>query len=277
VPALAEARLHFPAASKTAVMKELVRETTRYTVENPGSNVTLVPGSEKDSPKPGYYEALVSFIGKAAHSSLPAKGHNAALDALSFFSDIETLPAPVRAFIQFLAFVGAESDGSNLQIASTHPFVGDTTSVLSLVSVGATGGDANLNIRPTMGLPCETVMAKVNEAARAYSDLTGLEITVDENERMLEAIYLDPDKPGVGGFLRSLQAAYEAVTGEPGEIRAIGGTTYAKALPNCCAFGPVKNGVDEELAHQADEHLAVSSIRRNALIYGLSIALMGHQ
>lgn len=100
---------------------------------------------------------------------------------------------------------------------------------------------------------------------------------MDENERMLEAIYLDPDKPGVGGFLRSLQAAYEAVTGEPGEIRAIGGTTHAKALPNCCAFGPVKNGVDEELAHQADEHLAVSSIRRNALIYGLSIALMGHQ
>lgn len=275
VPALAEAILRFPVEAKHMVMKEMVRETTRFTVENVDSNITLVPNNEAESEAVGYYESLISFIGKSAHSSTPAKGHNAIVDALRFFSDIETLPPPVRAFVQFLAFIGSTSDGTNLQINSTHPFVGDTTAVMSLLEINQKGGWANMNIRPTMGFPCVGVMDKVKEAARSFSDLSGLQIEVVETERLLDAIFLDPSMPGVDGFLRSLQTAYEMVTGEKGEMRAIGGTTYAKALPNCCAFGPVKMGVDEELAHQADEHLAVASIHRNALIYGLSIALMG--
>lgn len=273
VPGLAEVRLRFPVDKKHEVMKELVRETTRFTVENRGSNVTLMP-NDTDAAPAGYYEALVSFIGKSAHSSTPAQGHNANLDALKFFSDIETMPAPVRAFIQFLAFVGAESDGSTLQIESDHPFVGATTSVLSLLSVGPERGEATLNVRPTMGLPCKRVVELAEAAAAAFGEASGLEIAVSDGGRRVEAIYLDPERPGVSEFLTSLQQAFEAVTGQEGKLTAIGGTTYAKALPNCCAFGPVMLGADEELAHQANERLAVASIKRNALIYGLSIALM---
>jgi succinyl-diaminopimelate desuccinylase len=276
VPALAECVLRFPSQSRTEVMKELVRETTRFTVENPGSNVTLLPNNDKESAADGTYEALVSFVGKAAHSSLPDKGHNALADALKFFSDIETLPPPVRAFIQFLAFAAATPDGSNLQLDSTHPFVGATTAVLTLSNIGPTGGSGMLNVRPTMGLTCDTVLEQARAAAAAFADTTGLEIEVSvRGGRTLDAIYLDPDKPGIGDFLAALRGGFEAVTGQPGTPMAIGGTTYAKAIPNCCAFGPCLPGTDEELAHQADEHLAVDSIRRNTLIYGLSLALMG--
>ncbi len=274
VPALTEILLRFPVEAKTDVMKELVRETTRFTVENPGSNVTLVPNNDEESEEVGYYEALLSFVGKAAHSSTPHHGHNAIIDSLKFFSDIETMPRSVRAFIQFLAYTCSDPSGANLAIDSEHPFVGKTTNVISLIDIGPEGGSANLNIRPTMGLTVKEVITKVQEAARLFNDATGLEISADFDGRAIDAIYLDPERPGIGEFLESLKNAYQAVTGEEGECVAIGGTTYAKALPNTCAFGPVKIGVDEELAHQADERLSVDSIKRNALIYALSIALM---
>ncbi len=276
VPDTAEVILRFPVESKSEVMKELVRETTRFTVEQPGSNVTLVPNNEEDSEAQGYYEALATFLGKAAHSSTPDKGHNALADALRFFADIETLPETVQAFVQFLAVIAAETDGSSLRIDSTHEFVGDTTAVLTVLDIGPEGGKALVNVRPTMGQDGPTVMEKAREAAGAFGRLTGLEVEVSRTGNGVEAIYLDPDQPAIGDFLGSLRKAYELVVGERCEQVAIGGTTYAKAFPNCCAFGPVLPGVDEALAHQADEHMAVDSIMRNALIYGLSAALMAN-
>lgn len=275
VPSLTEAILRFPVEQKHPVMKELVRETTQFTVDNPGSNVTLVPNNEKDSEAAGYYEALVSFIGKAAHSSTPANGHNAIKDALRFFADIEALPAPVRGFIQFLAIVSAEDSGANLGIDCRHDFVGDTTCVISLLDIGAEGGQATLNIRPTMGITTAQVKEQLLAAAAKFSEVTGLDIETSGFHRMMEPIYMDPEQPAVAKFLDSLRNGYQAVTGEPGELQSIGGTTYAKALPNCCAFGPIKLGTDPELAHQCDERLSVDSIKRNALIYGLSLALLG--
>ncbi len=275
VPDLAEVLLRFPVESKTDVMKELVRETTRFTVENPGSNVTLVPNNEEASAANGYYESLVSFIGKAAHSSHPTAGHNAATDALRFFADIETLPPSVRAFIQFLAFASAETDGTNLAVAQDHDFVGATTAVLTLLEVGPQGGWAVINIRPTVGLTAQEVIDRVRAAAETFTEATGLIFEVEPEGVLHDAIFLDPDQPGVGPFLASLRKAYELATGEDAPLVAVGGTTYAKAFPNACAFGPIQNHVDPELAHQADERMSLDSIRRNALVYGLSVALMG--
>lgn len=274
IPALAEVRLRFPLEAKHEVMKELVRETTRYTVENTGANVTLVPNDDKESAAGGTYEALVSFLGRAAHSSQPEKGHNALADALQFFCDIETLPRDVYSFIQFLAMLAVDSDGSALRVESAHDFVGATSAPLTLARITATGGEGTLNVRPTMGMPCATVLENAKTFAKAFGEHSGLEIKVDVETTLYDAIYLDPELPGVGPFLDSLMGAYAAVTGREAECVSIGGTTYAKALPNCCAFGPVLPGVDEGLAHQADERMAIDSIKRNALIYGLAVALL---
>jgi len=274
IPSLTEVKLRFPVTAKHEVMKELVRETTRFTIENAGANVTLVPSDDRALEAEGTYEALVSFIGKAAHSSIPQKGHNAAVDALRFFSDIEALPPVVRTFIQFLAYIGADHEGETLGIASEHDFVGKTTSALTLVAIGPEGGDANLNIRPTMGLTCEEVEARCREAIAAFQEASGLEIELAEHSRCVDAIYLDPSRTEVAHFLGALQGAFESVTGKSGKPTSVGGTTYSKGFPNCCAFGPVLEGVDEELAHQPNECLAVTSIQRNALIYGLSLVLM---
>ena len=46
---------------------------------------------------------------------------------------------------------------------------------------------------------------------------------------------------------------------------AIGGGTYAKALPNVVAFAPFPNALPE-LAHQADEYIGIDELMASILV-----------
>ncbi len=75
------------------------------------------------------------------------------------------------------------------------------------------------------------------------------------------------DSPLVTGLME----AYREVTGDcKSQPLAIGGATYARALPNAIAFGPLFPW-EEELAHEANEFMAVDSLKKmtEILICGL--------
>jgi succinyl-diaminopimelate desuccinylase len=63
---------------------------------------------------------------------------------------------------------------------------------------------------------------------------------------------------------------YEERTGEKASLLAIGGGTYARALKNGVAFGPLFPG-KEETAHQTDEHIEVEDLLKAAAIYAQAI------
>jgi succinyl-diaminopimelate desuccinylase len=270
VPDLCELTIHYPKAERDAILKELFAVTTQFTVDNPPASITLLPDKARDLGN-GREELLISFLGKSAHGSLPEKGHNAALDALKFVADTETFPEPARLFARFLHVGCSDFLGNKLDIASRHDFVGATTVNLGIVKIDGTEGQATINVRATLGMDRKEVIKRAGALAKAYAERTGLDLSITGEERGFNAHYLDPKL--AGRFLTGLQEGFQAVTGELPELRAIGGTTYAKAMPNCCAFGPIlESAGEEELAHQADEHISVDSQIRNTKIYGLSIA-----
>lgn len=271
VPSGCEIAIRFPRAHRTDVMKELVRTTTEFVVENAGSNITLQPNKEREIAA-DRHESVISFVGKSAHASTPEKGHNAIVDAVQFLKDIETFPEAVRRFCAFLHFAGAQTDGEPLGLKREHDFIGATTVCLALADIRANGGRALLNIRPTMGLTAAETLEKCREAADAFGKAAGISVKTSHRGEMRDAIFLDPSEPRVAPFIAALREGFEIVTGEPGDLRAIGGTTYAKAIPNCCAFGSVLD--EPELAHQTDERMPVESIVRNAKIYGTSLGLL---
>ncbi len=273
VPRLCELTIRFPKEHRSDVMKELVRTTTQYVVDHEGANVTLQPNREREI-GPDRFESAVSFLGKAAHASTPAEGHNAIVDALDFIRDIETLPLTLRKFAAFAYLAGSDTTGANLGIDATHDFIGDTTVCLAIAEIRPTGGRAVLNIRPTMGSITANVVAKMKQLAEQYSQQLGVEITVEQKGKALDAIFLDPENPKVAPFIQSLRQGFELVTGRPAKLKAVGGTTYAKAFPNCCAFGPILTPDEPSIIHQPDERVPVESIIRNAKIYGTSIGLM---
>ncbi|MDK2972324.1 MAG: succinyl-diaminopimelate desuccinylase, partial [Candidatus Sumerlaeota bacterium] len=271
VPSLCELTLRFPSQARNEVMKELVRSTTEFVVQNRDANVTMQPARERDLDD-GRHESAVSFIGRAAHAARPDMGHNAIVDALAFIMDLETFPAPLRAFSAFLHLAGMTTNGASLGLDKEHPFIGETSACLALLELRPEGGRAVLNVRPTMGLTCAEVLDKCRAAAAIWKEQTGLAIEVYEKTRGMDAIYLDPASPVASPFLESLQQGFELVTEQKGELRSIGGTTYAKALPNCCAFGPTLD--EPDLIHQANERVPIDAVVRNAKVFATSLALL---
>ena len=77
-----------------------------------------------------------------------------------------------------------------------------------------------------------------------------------------KSVYQDKNGP----VMQSLLAAYRQETGDLSAPLAIGGGTYAKAMENIIAFGPVFPG-EESREHQADEYIALDNIERLRRIY----------
>ena len=68
-------------------------------------------------------------------------------------------------------------------------------------------------------------------------------------------------------MIKALKKAYVKVTGDKtSEMEAIGGGTYAKAMPNCIAFGCEFNGEDNHI-HDANECLSLDSLKKQIMIY----------
>lgn len=71
-------------------------------------------------------------------------------------------------------------------------------------------------------------------------------------------------------MVRSLQNAYELVTGLDGTPVTTTGGTYAKLMPNIVPFGPSFPG-QKGIGHLPNEWMKVEDLISNAKIYGLGI------
>ncbi|MGF1573202.1 MAG: Sapep family Mn(2+)-dependent dipeptidase [Sumerlaeia bacterium] len=274
VPAHCEIALRFNKEERNDVMKELVRTTTSFVVEHDQANVTLQPDKQKDLGE-GRFEAVVSFLGKSAHSSTPEDGgHNAIVDALDFLKDVETMPFAVRRFAALAHLFGQDLSGAAFGVDAVHPVVGETTCCLVLSDVRSTGGRALFNIRPTLGSSLESVLARSQKIVEAYNaEMPELKLSVEKVGEGMEAQFLDPQNPTLEPYLEALRESITAVTGTKGEYNSVGGTTYAKALPNTCAFGPTFPDEANRI-HQVDERVPVASVIRNAKIFASALYLM---
>ena len=71
-------------------------------------------------------------------------------------------------------------------------------------------------------------------------------------------------------LVKTLQKIYHEHTGEEPELLAIGGGTYARALKNAVAFGPLFPG-REDVAHQKDEYIMIDDLLRATAMYAQAI------
>ena len=79
-------------------------------------------------------------------------------------------------------------------------------------------------------------------------------------------LYVEKDRP----FIKELQKAYEESTGQEAKCISIGGGTYCRYVKNTVSFGPVFPG-QKELAHQANEFIALEDLKKIAKIYAQAI------
>ena len=150
--------------------------------------------------------------------------------------------------------------GSNLGIAMSDDVSGVLTCNPGLASFSDNILTVTLDIRHPVTITGDEVIAKLRE----YLVAEGVEYSVTARSTPL---HVPEDSP----LIVELGKAFFETTGKHAEVMAIGGGTYAKALPNVVAFSPFPNALPE-LAHQVNEYIGIEDLMasipviRNALL-----------
>ena len=196
----------------------------------------------------------VEANGISAHGASPEEGINAIGLLLKAVTALP-LSASVKEKLTFLAEkIGLESDGTNLGIALCDAPSGKLTFNLGTIQGDETGCSIRINYRYPVTYTYEDCAPKLNQT---FAD-AGFEQTKETHKACL---YLSEDSELVQTLLR----VYHEQTGLPAIPKSIGGGTYAKAIPNVVAFGPIFPG-DEVREHKPDEFIEIDKLMKNAHI-----------
>ena len=196
----------------------------------------------------------VEAHGVNAHGSTPELGENAigrlllALDGLGLSGDHGEA-------VHFLAeHIGMETRGKSLGIALSDDISGDLTLNLGVAKLEGDTLSVTINIRYPVTRKFEefypALVAKMAEGGFTETSLAHK-----------QALYMPPESE----LIRCLSKVYEEQTGEPARLISMGGGTYAKAMPNTVAFGPIFPG-DEAVEHKPNEYIELSKLMKNAKI-----------
>ncbi len=196
-------------------------------------------------------ENRLTLHGKSAHSAKPEGGRNAINLLAKFLKDTE-FKNPGISFID--EKLGLSQYGERI-FGKLDDVSGPITINAGQIKIDEEGSEIALDIRIPVTVEKSLVEEKIHEHVKAYG------LTVTEHD-FLDAIYLPKDHP----LIKNLGEIYSKVTGEDAEPLTSGGATYARAMPNCVAFGAVLPGRDKT-EHQPNEHIIIEDFIKVAAIY----------
>ena len=205
------------------------------------------------------YGLFVEAEGESAHGSTPELGKNA-IGRLLLALDTLPLSGEVANAVHFLAAtLGMETDGASAGIALHDAVSGGLTLNLGVIN----GDEHRLSLKINYRYPVTKGYADCAPILNGKFASAGFTLDSEVHKAKL---YVPADSPLVSTLLR----VYREQTGLEDQPKSIGGGTYAKALPNIVAFGPIFPG-EEVREHKPDEYISVDSLMRNAQIIAAAV------
>lgn len=197
--------------------------------------------------------AILEVEGKSAHGSTPDYGVNAIQAMGSLLLDLLG-PNP---FLEFLA--AADTRGKVIGIACQDDVTGPLTSNLGIAQIDSEGVRLVFDIRYPVDQTSEKLLQLIQSVANRLS--FNIYVRADKSP-----LYVPKDSD----LVRTLLSVYQDATGDQAEPMSIGGGTYARAIANAVAFGPLFPGAPD-LAHQKDEYMEVADLLKITEIYAEAI------
>ena len=204
-------------------------------------------------------ETELTISGVGAHGSLPQNGKNAVLYALQF---LQTLPldAEEQHLLDFiLTHPGTGFYGEGFGVALTDEPSGKLSLNLGILELASDKVRFVIDIRYPVTFKRDDVYLPIEKIAETES--FSLKILTHQ-----EAHHVPKDSD----LVQSLLKAYADVTGLEPFAFAIGGGTYAKALPQGVAFGPVFPGEPDGI-HCPDEYISIEKLLITTKVYAQAI------
>ncbi|AET68745.1 dipeptidase, putative [Desulfosporosinus orientis DSM 765] len=197
--------------------------------------------------------------GSGAHGSLPQNGKNAVLFALQFLQTLPLSPEEQKQIAFILKYPGTGFYGEGFGIN----FEDEPSGKLSL----------NVGILEWTSQSIRFVLDIRYPVTFQSSDVLDPIASIAQNEQYKVKILAHQEAhhvPKESILVQSLLKAYSEVTGYEPFAFAIGGGTYAKALPQGVAFGPVFPG-EPDAVHCPDEFISVDNLLLTAKVYAQAI------
>ena len=210
---------------------------------------------------PGGTCVSVLARGRAAHASTPHLGRNSvlALSELILALGLDDCPGlrTLDTFMKHHPF--GEFDGTHAGIAAKDEVSGATTLSADIIRMTQTAFHAETDARTAV---CADEM-----------DYQGIldRIAGEMNASVAIEGYPSHIVPGDSDFVKTLNRAYEDVTGLKGGCVAIGGSSYVHHVEGGVAFGCLPEG-DEANIHGPNESMSVDWLKKTAVIYAMVMA-----
>lgn len=187
--------------------------------------------------------------GISAHGSTPQFGVNAVVVMASLLSS-----QCISNASMWRTIAAQDPSGKGLGIDCSDELTGELTSNLGRAHMDEHSFVFLFNIR----YPVELQQEEILQRCRSYiSDKWVVGV-----EGHMAPLHVPLDSPVV----QVLSKVYEEHTGQTAEPLAIGGATYARAIPNAVAFGALFPE-QRDLAHQKDENWGIEDYLRCIQIY----------
>ncbi|WP_078555554.1 dipeptidase PepV [Bacillus alkalicellulosilyticus] len=197
--------------------------------------------------------------GVAAHGMEPNNGVNAGI-LLGHFLARYSFAGNDQRFLQFISTCLYEaSRGENLGIANEDEVSGPLTINPGTFLYHSTKGEIGCTIR----YPVTQTVQVIKDSLKESIVNTGF---TSETIHDSPPHYVEENSQ----LIQTLQRVYERQTGDKANLIAIGGGTYARALPEGVAFGPLFPG-REDVAHQKDEYISIDDLLKATAIYAEAI------
>ncbi len=201
----------------------------------------------------------IRSFGVSAHGSTPEKGRNAISQLLLFLGRLG-LGGDTGEFVDFMNnFIGSEVNGESLGIFMEDDVSGKFTFNLGKID----GSKEEIVIGINMRYP-------VTKTYDGFISIFEEKMKLGKMEQVSlvhkKRLYVSPDSE----LIKKLSRVYEEKTGEKAELLSIGGGTYAKAIDNIVAFGPIFKG-QPVVEHMPNEYIEVDSLIKNVQIMAAAI------
>lgn len=202
---------------------------------------------------------IIKCHGISAHGSTPEKGKNAVTYLMKFLGKLD-FTGDLKEFIDYFNnYIGTDLNGEGLGIFLEDEISGKLIFNLGVIS----GNESELSLEINMRYP---VTKSFEDFIDIFKEKMNLGKLNEVYLRHKKSLYVSPDTE----FIKKLQKVYEEQFGEKAELISIGGGTYAKAMENIVAFGPIFKG-QPMVEHKPDEYIEIDSLMRNVQVMAAAI------